>query len=530
MMLRTRATLVILVGALGFVGIFLALHAGRLRAGSDGTPTVVMPPADVVVGSMPGWDGAAQAALPPVDPPVPVVALFMRVPAAVSPGQEIEYHICVENRSAALAHHVLVRDPLPANARFIRATPEPSLREPELQWQLGTLKPGALCDIRLVLAPVGLEDVPNCARVQFEHGQCVSTKVAHPTLRVEKTGPAEAFAGDTLNYEVTVTNTGTAPATGVILGDRLATGLEPAPGQSDLQWDLGQLAPGQTQFVHYQVLAKTPGRYCNRAVVSADGGLHESAEHCVVVGKARLGLTKTGPSRRYVRTPTAYEITVTNQSATPITEVAVADPLTAETELVSAGQGGQFADGQVRWAVGTLAPLESRTLELVVRAREAGRFCDRATATAAGGLSADAEACTEFVGVSALLLEVVDTDDPVEVGTETSYVILVRNQGTLRATNVRIEGLVPEQMSVTRVTGPSDNARDGQRVTFQPLTLAPGGQARYVIYVKALRPGDVRFKVDLNADPLTAGPVHEEESTTIYAPPASAAPEGRQPP
>src|SRR5262249_36545801 len=101
------------------------------------------------------------------DPPVPVVALRVRVPASVSAGQEIEYRICVENSSSAAAHHVQVRDPLPANARFVRATPEPTAQEPELLWDLGTLEARACREIVLVLAPTDGGEVRNCARVQF---------------------------------------------------------------------------------------------------------------------------------------------------------------------------------------------------------------------------------------------------------------------------------------------------------------------------------------------------------------------------
>jgi len=37
----------------------------------------------------------------PQDPPVPVVVLSVRVPATTSAGQELVYHLCVENCSAA---------------------------------------------------------------------------------------------------------------------------------------------------------------------------------------------------------------------------------------------------------------------------------------------------------------------------------------------------------------------------------------------------------------------------------------------
>src|SRR6266404_2627120 len=146
----------------------------------------------------------------PADPPAPVVVLRVRVPASAAAGQELEYRICVENCSPAAAHHVLVRNPLPAGAHFVRANPEPSVREPELLWRLGTLEAGAKREIVLVLAPTGSGDVKNCARVQFEHGECVTTKVARPSLSMHKQGPTQAVLSDTLNYRLTLTNTGSA--------------------------------------------------------------------------------------------------------------------------------------------------------------------------------------------------------------------------------------------------------------------------------------------------------------------------------
>src|SRR5262249_26842283 len=52
------------------------------------------------------------------DPPTPVVKIRVRVPACEVTGQELKYCICVENCSRANAHHVLVKNALPKNARF----------------------------------------------------------------------------------------------------------------------------------------------------------------------------------------------------------------------------------------------------------------------------------------------------------------------------------------------------------------------------------------------------------------------------
>jgi uncharacterized repeat protein (TIGR01451 family) len=460
----------------------------------------------------------------PQDPPVPVVVLSVRVPATTSAGQELVYHLCVENCSAAAAHHVVVRNPLPAGASFVRSDPQPSAREPELLWTLGTLDPGQCRDIVLVLAPTGKEDIKNCARVQFEHGQCVRTRIARAELKLQKSGPSQGVLYDALSYRLTVTNTGEAQATGVKVTDTLPAGLEAVGGKNPLTWDIGTLGPGESKTVEYQAAAKASGRLCNRASAIAAGGLHAEADSCVTIGEPRLGLTMAGPARRYLNMNAVYQLTVANPGTVTLGNIRIANPLPAKTTFVSASSGGRLAGNEVTWSISSLAPGATRTVELALRSQEAGKVCNQAVARAERGLSAQAEACTEFIGVSALLIEVVDTDDPVEVGAETSYVISVRNQGTVAATNIRIEALAPEQMDVIRVTGPTDHRKEGRRIIFQPLTLQAHSDGRYVVYVRAIKPGDVRFKVDLNADVLTSGPVHEEESTTIYTDVPGAAP------
>ena len=111
------------------------------------------------------------------DPATPTLSIRVRVNAVASSGQDLEYRIYVENHSQAAAHHVTVRDPVPANAKFIRANPAPTQQTPELVWRLGTVQPGVCREILLVLQPTGEGDVRNCARLQYEHGQCVVTRV-----------------------------------------------------------------------------------------------------------------------------------------------------------------------------------------------------------------------------------------------------------------------------------------------------------------------------------------------------------------
>lgn len=458
----------------------------------------------------------------PKDPPTPVVALRMRVASCVDAGQEIEYRICVENTSHAPAYRVMVRDVVPANARFVRADPPPAETEPELLWKLGTLGDCECREIKLVLAPVGGGEVRNCACVQFEHGQCVCTQVNAPCLKLCKRGPGQAMIYDRITYKLEVTNTGRSPVTGVVLTDVLPEGLQADDGKTELSWEIGTLAAGQSRTQEYVVTPVMEGQYTNKAEARADGGLLERAQCTLTVTKPGLALKKTGPEQQVATQPAAYQITVHNPGTAPVTNLVVTDSLPAQTTFVSASNGGKLDGNTVRWSLGTLAAGASQTLELVLQAQASGKVCNKASATADRGLTAESEACTEFIGASALRLEVTDDDfDPLEINREGRYLIRVKNTGHMTATNVRIVGKLPEQMVFT-AAAPADRFRmehqqDRDVVTFEPISLEPGAHAVYEVRGRALKEGDVRFRVELTADQLEQVGVREEESTTLYA-------------
>jgi uncharacterized repeat protein (TIGR01451 family) len=503
-----------------------------------------------------------------VDPPVPAVAIRVRVPAQVAPGQDIEYRLLVENCSRAAAHHVLVRNPLPSNARFIRATPEPTAREPVLLWDLGTLPARARKEIVLVLAPTGPGDVQNCARVQFEHGECVRTRIGageranlppeprirpvapvprpdgritrpdfgqtRAQLRLRKLGPKQAVIFLSQTFELEVTNTGSATAANVVLKDTLPQGMvflnsKPAiPGDTPvLTWNLGNLAPGQTRKVEYQVSPQKLGTLTNRAVVEAGGGLREEAVTQIVVGDVKLGIVKTGPQRRLINRPATYQITVTNSGTMAATGVRISDELPPDIKLVRAGAPGQVVGERVVWDLGTLPAGGRRTAQLVVRATKAGTFKNVATVTAEGDLSEQSLTQTRFEEAEGLALEIDKSADPLEVGREGTYTIRLLNQGKAAANNVSLTIIVPEEMKVQSARGPRASEQNKKTIRFAPLAvLAPGVEAIYTLQVQAQRPGDVRLQVEVATDPAApGGPLRWEETTLIPGP--KAPPEGR---
>ncbi len=457
---------------------------------------------------------AAQGRASP-EPPAPLVVVHVRVPASVGVGQELTYRITVENQSRAAAHHVLLRNPLPAHARFVRAEPEPTARDPELLWQFGTLAGGARKEVTLVLAAEGTGDIKNCARVQFEHGQCVTTKVAKPGISLRKTGPTQALLYDHLTFQLTVTNTGPTELTNVVVTERLSPGLEHALG-GGLKWVVGTLVPGQAQVLDYQAIAKQAGRLSAKAAVTANGGLRDEAESTVTVTEPKLAVRITGEANRLVNAGTPYQITVTNAGQAPLANVRVTLPVPAQLAVAAATPGARAARGEVQWLLGPLAPGASRAVDVVLRAQAAGEYRLQANATADRGLKASDAVTTTFTGVPALTLDLVVSDDPVEVGRETRYRVTVRNPGTQPVTQVRVVATLPEQLTVVKASGPADHRKDGPKIVFEPLTIQPKQEVRYEVLARAVKPGDVRVRVDLTAEQLTAGAVTQVVSTTIY--------------
>lgn len=153
---------------------------------------------------------------------------------------------------------------------------------------------------------------------------------------------------------------------------------------------------------------------------------------------------------------------------------------------------------------------------MVVAASTAGGYATTLTGNASCAESTSDRCTTELKGIPAILLEVVDITDPVEVGQETTYVITVTNQGTAPDTAIRIVGTLPGSETFVSATGATSGSASGQVVTFAPSgPLAPGAQISWRITVRANAQDDARFGVEMTSARLTK-PVIETEATNLY--------------
>ncbi len=449
----------------------------------------------------------------------PRIGIKKTAPAKAGVGDTITYNITVNNPGKAVATNVMVVDVLPAGITYVSSTPAARVAGQKLQWSLGSLTKQQSKAIAVKVKATKTGTFENCADVtannNLKANACATTVVTAPKLALTKTGPAEVLVCETITYTVTVTNNGDGPAANVKVSDKLPAGLKTTDGQTSVVVNAGTLQPGQSKKATYKVTAAKKGTYNNTAVATGDGNLKAEATHKLVVKEPVLVLTKTGPAERYVNRNATYEITITNKGDGDARNAIMTDTIPSGMTFVSATGGGTFADGKVNWNLGTLAPNVTKKVSLTLKATRIGNIKNRVTAEALC-VNAQAETSTKITGIAAILLEVVDLEDPIEIGTNETYVITVTNQGSAVGTGIKVVATLPAELAYVSSSGPTTAAVAGKVITFAPLAnLAPKAKATYRLVVKGIGAGDVRFKIELNSDQMTS-PVMETESTHIY--------------
>ncbi len=84
----------------------------------------------------------------------------------------------------------------------------------------------------------------------------------------------------------------------------------------------------------------------------------------------------------------------------------------------------------VSWEISELPPGETKKFQLVALPAQMGEHVSVASVTMPGNVSQQAEISTKVVGAPAVLVDVADLEDPVELGGEANYEVRVVNQGT----------------------------------------------------------------------------------------------------
>ncbi len=489
-----------------------------LASGADAVFTLVVDVAEDLTGSVTNTADVSSTTPDPtpgnnsstdVTPLLPMadLSIVKTGPATALAGNQVSYTIDIANAGPSTATNVVVSDTLPAGMTFAAGSSAacvagvtctiPSMASG------GTASLTVVVDIDPTVADATL--LTNDAAITSDaadpdpsnNGSSVDTLVSRAAdLGIVKTAPASASPGESVTYDIVVTNAGPSIATNVIIADTMPTGVTAtavagtgalcASSGTAFSCSAGSLAPGGTITVTVTALidpaAPDGATLTNTATVSADEDDPNAANDSnsapiVLAGAADVVMTKTSsPATPIAGDQITYTLLVENNGPADAQDVAVADVLPSTLTIISATPSPlppappappfpavapppstttamtcTVASQAVDCTQTTLAAGESVTVTIVAEIdstlpanTDIINTASVSSATADPDTSNNTEGDTATIGASADLATTKTTPKtPAVAGEFHPFVVNVTNNGPSLATNVVVTDSVP---------------------------------------------------------------------------------------
>ncbi len=447
----------------------------------------------------------------------PSIVIHKRAPGEVKVGKPASFVIHIQNVGTVEALDVRVQDRVPLGMRLVDASPAPIRQGDMLLWQLGSMPAGDERTVTMQLVPEQEGELGSVARVTFEAAAAVRTISTRPELKIVQRAPEKVLIGQQLEIELEVSNPGSGEATGVILQEDVPDGLEHPQG-SQLDNLLGTLAPGEVRRQILRLRAVAPGMIQNHIRLVGDDGL--TAEHTVevevIAPNMKVGVS--GPTKRFLERQATYQLEIANIGTADATNVEISVQLARGLTFISTGNEGQYDPSRhaVFWSLAELPEGGSGSVPLTVLPVEEGQQLIILEARADLGIVAKEERKILVDSIAELSFQITNPGGPIEVGSETTYEIRVRNSGSKGDTNVSVQLKLPAGLEL--VSSDADAETDGRGlVAFRPQPqLPPGEDIAYRVTVRGVDPGTHIVKAIVTSDQSDV-PVTKEDSTKVYA-------------
>lgn len=386
-------------------------------------------------------------------------------------GDTLTYTITVTNTGSYVLRDIEVRDTVP-NGTYSEATPE---------WTIDELHPGETQTLSFKVKVSELQGdltediITNIATVNGEETNEVETLVQIPRIESVKRSSVpydtKLKVGDEIEYFIDITNTGSAPATDVLVEDNLPTNTTLVnKGQatkklfrSTLSWQIAEILPGETVTVSFLVRLEDNTRITDNTWEVSNIATVDKVETNEVKNKVSrpvLNINKTVDKTSALEgDKLTYSIEVSNTGDISSEDLVITDNVSNKLEIVenSITHEGSLNSNlnSITWNLDPLDAGESLTLEFecTVKELQDGVYRDTIPNIATlsysdvnGNKSVDSnEVNTEITKPFLVHKKTVTSDsNDITVGDVLTYTISVTNRGTAPALNVKIVDLAPK--------------------------------------------------------------------------------------
>ncbi|MBN1191867.1 MAG: DUF11 domain-containing protein [Dehalococcoidales bacterium] len=333
----------------------------------------------------------------------PLLTVSKTGQARSCPGDTLNYTIEVCNTGGTEASAVVITDILPGEVSYNAGSANYGgtyeAGSHSITWDLGSLGAGeCIPDIGFEVTVASqidngtlLDNIVNATWQDEDEKQygpvcdCFQTIVnTLPMINITKTGPAEAFQGDTLVYEIELSNTGGTDAYNVVLIDVLPLGLSYIDSTYSgtesggiVSWELGTIASQSSITVELTVSVDfdlpPDTRLINTALVTweCEKGIPygpESATAETVIGPALILDKNSISGSVFPGQMISFNIEYENQGNSPLSGVVITEHYDPNVIFQSADPPPDTGTDNV-WTIGTLGRGESRTIQVIVQAK-----------------------------------------------------------------------------------------------------------------------------------------------------------------
>lgn len=412
-------------------------------------------------------------------------------------GQNIHFYLSVTNNGPNNATGVVVSDNLPNQVTFLSATPPSGVTVVGnlLTWNIGNLNVGDIVTLDVLVRidqagefsntanVTGNEQDPNLSNNQ----DTVTVNSQQPTadLSISKTANNLIYnIGETVTFNVIVTNDGPDAATGVTVSDNFPSGLininigNPSQGTFTfvgglLTWNVGNLAPEGSANIEITAIVNQTGFIINTANVTAstyDPNPNNNNSTVTINGQpvADLGINKeVNNNNPTLGQNVSFTFTVYNNGPSTANNIKVVDnwPIglgTPTLNSISAGTwsftplvGDPLYSGIISWNITSLLSGVSAQLVLNATANQPGQINNTASVTgdeynpiitnnqALVSLNVD----EPYVPVASLALQKVADITMPHVGDVVTFTIFISNNGPDTAFNVVVDDVIPSELN-----------------------------------------------------------------------------------
>ncbi|MDO4574620.1 MAG: hypothetical protein Q4D98_05340 [Planctomycetia bacterium] len=444
------------------------------------------------------------------------LAIEKIAPAEIQVGSPSTWTINVRNEGTRDAVGVQIHDCVPKGAKLAGTNPQATRSENGmLTWNVGTMPAGTMATVKMELIPTEEGAIGSVASVTTRSEASAKSVATRPMLTVETLGESEVLLGNATELTIVVSNPGSGITRNVVLSEKVPAELQ-FEGGAELLYKVGDLRPGETKTTKLPLTAVRPGQLTNVVEAVAEPNLRVGSNFQMTVTAPVIHVQLEGPARRFLEKEGTYKIQLGNSGTAAAKNVELKVALPPGMEFVKANNAGTYLPEtrRIAWRLEELPAKDSAEAEFVVRPQELGEHAMKFEAVADICSAVQGEKKVSVEGIAALMFQVSETNDPVQVGEETTYKIHVVNQGSKEAKNVQVVTQIPAGLQVTSVDA-SRNA-SGELVFATIPILSPKAEKVFTFVARGAQSGDQRVVVKLSSDEFRT-PIVKEESTRVYA-------------